>query len=91
MRRKLVVIVVYKDLFGGIFGKRVPSDGIQYVVHTWSSDVIYLIQTNFPQNHVNYHCEWPDIVSEARVETLFLEIGKKLTSVDQKVVTVMMR
>ena len=47
MRRKLVVIVVYKDLFGGIFGQRVPSDGLQSVVHVWSSDTIYLIQTNF--------------------------------------------
>ena len=47
MRRKLVVIVAYKDLFGGIFGQRVPSDGLQSVVHTWSSDTIYLIQTDF--------------------------------------------
>ena len=45
MRRKLVVIMAYKDLFGGIFGQRVPSDGLQYVVHEWSSDTIYLIQT----------------------------------------------
>ena len=45
MRRKLVVIMAYKDLFGGIFGQRVPSDGLQYVVHTWSSDTTYLIQT----------------------------------------------
>ena len=37
----------YKDLFGGIFGQRVPSDGLQSVVHAWSSDTIYLIQTNF--------------------------------------------
>ena len=47
MRRKLVVTVAYKDLFGGIFGQRVPSDGLQSVVHVWSSDTIYLIQTNF--------------------------------------------
>ena len=33
--------------FGGIFGQRVPSDGLQSVVHAWSSDTIYLIQTNF--------------------------------------------
>ena len=33
--------------FGGIFGQRVPSDGLQYVVHAWSSDTIYLIQTDF--------------------------------------------
>ena len=39
--------MAYKDLFGGIFGQRVPSDGLQYVVHEWSSDTIYLIQTNF--------------------------------------------
>ena len=43
-----------------------------------------------PQNHVNNHCEWPNIVSEARIEPLFVENGKKLTSVDQKLVMVMM-
>ena len=43
-----------------------------------------------PQNHVNNHCEWPNIVSEARIEPLFVENGQKLTSVDQKVVMVMM-
>ena len=48
MRRKLVVIMAYKDLFGGIFDQRVPSDGFQYVVHAWSSDTIYLIQADFP-------------------------------------------
>ena len=37
----------------------------------------------FPQNHVN-------IVSEARIDPLFVENGQKLTSVDQKVVMVMM-
>ena len=37
--------------------QRVTSDGLQYVVHTWSSDTIYLIQTNLPQNPVNNHCE----------------------------------
>ena len=47
MRQKLVVIMVYKDLFGGIFSQTVLSDGLQYVVHVWSSDTIYLIQTNF--------------------------------------------
>ena len=47
MRRKLVVIMAYRDLFGGIFDQRVPSDGLQYVVHVWSSDTIYLIQTSF--------------------------------------------
>ena len=61
MRRKLVVIMAYKDLFGGIFGQRVPSDGLQYVVHAWSSDTIYLIQMYTdefsPRNHVNNHCE----------------------------------
>ena len=46
-RRKLVVVMAYKDLFGGIFGQRAPSDGLQYVVHEWSSDTIYLIPTNF--------------------------------------------
>ena len=35
--------------FGGIFGQRVPSDGLQYVVQTWSSDTTHLIQTNFPR------------------------------------------
>ena len=44
----------------------------------------------FPQNHVNNHCEWPNIVSEARIESLFVENGQKMTSVDQKVVMVMM-
>ena len=44
----------------------------------------------FPQNHVNNHCEWPNIVSEARIEPLFVGNGQKLTSVDQKVVVVMM-
>ena len=44
----------------------------------------------FPQNHVNNHCEWPNIVSEARIEPLFVENGQKMTSVDQKVVMVMM-
>ena len=39
--------MAYKGLFGGIFGQRVPSDGLQSVVHAWSSDTIYLIQTNF--------------------------------------------
>ena len=43
-----VVIMAYKDLFGGIFGQTVLSDGLQYVVHVWSSDTIYLVQTNFP-------------------------------------------
>ena len=50
----------YHDLqgpFGGIFDQRVTSDGLQYFVHTWSSDTTYLIQTNFPQNPVNNHCE----------------------------------
>ena len=44
----------------------------------------------FPQNHANNHWEWPNIVSEARIEPLFVENGQKLTSVDQKVVMVMM-
>ena len=43
-----------------------------------------------PQNHVNNHWEWPNIVSEARIESLFVENGQKMTSVDQKVVMVMM-
>ena len=55
---------------------------------------VHLVQTNFlPQNHVNIqnsHCEWPNIVSEARIEPLFAETGQKLTSVDQKLVMVMM-
>ena len=44
----------------------------------------------FPQNHVNNHCEWPNIVLEARIEPLFVENGQKMTSVDQKVAMVMM-
>ena len=31
-----------------------------------------------PQNHVNNHCEWPNIVSEPRIEPLFVENGKKI-------------
>ena len=40
--------MVYKELFGGIFDQRVPCDGLQYVVHVWSSDTIYPIQTISP-------------------------------------------
>ena len=39
------IIMTYKDLFGGICGERVPSDGFQYNVHVWSSHTMYPSQT----------------------------------------------